>query len=583
MGSKSPRRLVKTAEVLVLGIVLAILAVVLNQVRLGIEEDRNRKLCMDNVRQLATAVQMYVQDNNNRFPGTISGMGKGPNDPAWEDALLEYVGSKSTFRCPADPLAEKMTAPVSYGYSGLLVRLDGSGLNEGNRAAPVNVGAICDVASTREWGYGGLVVGGAWGDENSTVWPVSRHTGVVIGYCDGHVEFQTGGYNLKNLRDKVSHAFFQAVALQLLDNPAGGLNRVELPDHPDLAEITIGGDYCLYPLLTAAAEVWKNGHNVQYYSRGFMGQGYTTGRPVAKKTPEMMKGYWSYGSGIVGPWVWGFGNDTDPFDGEAFPIAKDCVVIIVAKNSKIKHPVTGQLFLGDPARSPLKNEAYVCTTADINVFFTASKWNTGFSAHAWQVYTYNIDSGTRKFFARKMGLSPLGVPGDHDLNTGYRDAISEICRDRWPQTPRWERGNSPGPTRKVYPKRPMEAVNIENDQDMVDKVAADPYGIGYCSSIFADLERVQILALKDPATGEEYYYPNADPAHRWEVGEDAPTPAQWPLARTLYAVVGGKAEKGGKYTTFADFFLKPGSKGRTCLLRGPLFTVSYWRLGANDK
>ena len=77
--------------------------------------------------------------------------------PAWEDALLTYVGSKKIYFCPSDAFADKDAAPASYGYNGLLVRLDGSGLNEAQVEVPGGSGALCDASPTKKWGYGGLV------------------------------------------------------------------------------------------------------------------------------------------------------------------------------------------------------------------------------------------------------------------------------------------------------------------------------------------------------------------------------------------------------------------------------------------
>ena len=44
------------------------------------------------------------------------------------------------------------------------------------------------------------------------------------------------------------------------------------------------GDVLLYPLLTAAAEIWKNCRNILYYTRGFLGQGYDH-RPRMRPPP----------------------------------------------------------------------------------------------------------------------------------------------------------------------------------------------------------------------------------------------------------------------------------------------------------
>ncbi|MHB9026620.1 MAG: hypothetical protein ACYC7E_21010, partial [Armatimonadota bacterium] len=429
-------------------------------------------------------------------------------------------------------------------------------------------------------------------DDTRTVKPEPRHGGVIVGYCDGHAKYQPGKKSdLKDASSLVTRGFYMANALQLLDNPGGGLNKgTYATGTVSATEITIGGDYCLYPLLTAAAEVWKNAHNIQYYSRGFMGQGYRAGRVATVAG--------------VSDWVWGFGDPSDlGADGGSATraVAKDCMVAIVSKNTKIKRiqvlaSDTDVAWLGngttaanDWRTTPFLNQQYVVTSAAIAVYFSATSvyylagqppaaaTNTGYSADNYQVYTYNVDSGSRKFFARMIGLSPTGVVGRRTGETSpYSDTISALT----------------------------EAVTVENDQDMVDKVAADPYGIGYCSSIFADLDRVQVLAIYDPTTQKIAYFPNANIKYRYNVGEDAPVGVDatgawvagitWPMVRTLYARFGGAVANTAfltnNNTTFGSVMLESdvevvsaNNLGRTQLLLGPLFKASYWRLGAADK
>jgi len=211
-------------ELLVVIAIIAILASILFPVFAKAREKARQATCNSNIRQLATAIQMYVQDNNSRFPGTIFN-GTSANTTAWEDALLTYVGSKKIYFCPSDAFADNDASPVSYGYSGLLVRLDGSGLNEAQVKSPVEVGALCDASPTKKWGFGGLVGGGSWGDLQHTVKPEPRHGGVMVGYCDGHAKFQPGKKSdLKDSSSLVARGFYMADALGLVDNPAGGLN-----------------------------------------------------------------------------------------------------------------------------------------------------------------------------------------------------------------------------------------------------------------------------------------------------------------------------------------------------------------------
>ncbi|MHB9026811.1 MAG: type II secretion system protein, partial [Armatimonadota bacterium] len=56
-------------ELLVVIAIIAILASILFPVFAKAREKARQATCNSNVRQLATAVQMYVQDNNSRFPG----------------------------------------------------------------------------------------------------------------------------------------------------------------------------------------------------------------------------------------------------------------------------------------------------------------------------------------------------------------------------------------------------------------------------------------------------------------------------------------------------------------------------------
>ncbi|HEY3416840.1 MAG TPA: hypothetical protein VGM23_08155, partial [Armatimonadota bacterium] len=313
-----------------------------------------------------------------------------------------------------------------------------------------------------------------------------------------------------------------------------------------------GGDYSLRPLLVAAAQAWQRKTGATFTEQ-FLGQ--YTGR-----------------AGENG--IWACGDGVRPL-GQSIAIARDALVIIVSKNSKIKRlpTITGRWddampvnYLGQGTtpggtNSPRINNAYVVTTAYINEFFSAhtiSNGNplvtpggmtydyTGYSADAWQVYTYNVDSGTRRFAARMMGWHPQGIPGN-------RDATSPNCYHDNIGGPRQVDGSLP------------EAVVVENDADMVDKVAADPYGIGYCSSAFADLDRVQILAIRQG--NRTYYFPSADIQHR---GELTDTP-DWPYMRTLYAVIDSAP---GSHT-FARLMLAPGGPGTRALQAGPLFQASY--------
>ncbi|MHB9134680.1 MAG: type II secretion system protein, partial [Armatimonadota bacterium] len=135
-------------ELLVVIAIIAILASILFPVFAKAREKARQTTCTSNVRQLATAVQMYNQDNQSRYPGKT-----------WADAVLTYVGSQKIYFCPSDAGVDK-SQPISYGYNGLLVRVDGTGCNEAQISAPTEVGAICDATPSRPFADGGALIGG---------------------------------------------------------------------------------------------------------------------------------------------------------------------------------------------------------------------------------------------------------------------------------------------------------------------------------------------------------------------------------------------------------------------------------------
>ena len=156
----------------------------------------------------------------------------------------------------------------------------------------------------------------------------------------------------------------------------------------------------------------------------------------------------------------------------------------------------------------------------------------GYVRDSVQVYTFNMHSGTRRFLKEKLSK------GTTVLKMG------------------------------------ADAMEVENDLQMVEKVSNDAYGIGYCSSAFFDPDRVKALALKAP-DGKTYYYPQQGPQNRWVM----PETLHHPLARTLYAEVGGNSWKKNR-PNFVSEMLQPGGPGTQAVQDGPLFRIGY--LGARD-
>ena len=117
---------------------------------------------------------------------------------------------------------------------------------------------------------------------------------------------------------------------------------------------------------------------------------------------------------------------------------------------------------------------------------------------------------------------------------------------------------------------------------MVNKVAGDPYGIGYCSSAMADPNKVMILGVVE--NGVSSLYPpntgnNVDSVGwRIRIKIDHIIIIIQPAdeCRELYAVPTGNAATVSDNTRFADSMLSPSSSFVTTSLQaGPLFQASY--------
>ncbi|OPZ88072.1 MAG: Type II secretion system protein G precursor [bacterium ADurb.Bin429] len=488
-------------ELLVVIAIIAILASILFPVFAKAREKARQTTCTSQVRQLATAIQMYTQDNGSRYPGI-----------KWNTAIETYAGSQKIFFCPSDAANDK-NAPISYGYSGLLVRTDDStgvnntGVNEAQIKAPTEVGAIADATPSRPWADGGgLIGGGGLVDPTSTaannaVELDPRHNGVIIGFCDGHAKFFPGKQaNLKDISYGPGRAFYQAVGLGMVQNFGGGIQKVAYGT-PASTVISIGGDYATMPVVMAAAEVWA-GYGGKWYSRGFKGSGdYLNGTGATFADFRRAAASTHY--------VWGVADGTADTGAAQLAVARDAFVFIVSKNCKINY-------------AGISGTDFDTSTGALATIFNDATYK-GYSANVYQAYTMDKWSGSRSYAINIAGLGGIGT----------------------------------------------QAVTVTDDLDMVEKVAADPYGVGYCSAAFADIDKVTILDLNGKI------FPNQNPKYRWLV-PDAPTSTpgefEYPLIRTLKVQMAGNGGTDSSANTTFSFGLRDAE-----FKNAPLFrATSYW-------
>src|SRR5690606_28375389 len=118
---KQGNRAFTLIELLVVIAIISILAAILFPVFARARENSRRASCLSNEKQIALATLQYIQDNDERFPGTYTA----GDQKTWMDRILPYVQGTSSrksqlFFCPSDTKDSSLnvwTDNTSYCYN----------------------------------------------------------------------------------------------------------------------------------------------------------------------------------------------------------------------------------------------------------------------------------------------------------------------------------------------------------------------------------------------------------------------------------------------------------------------------------
>ena len=502
MSLSSAKRGFTLIELLVVIAIIAILASILFPVFAKAREKARQTQCTSNVKQLTTALQIYVQENQGKYP------------PAnWIKGVVNTDGidasSQKVLACPDDTaiVTSDDASQISYGYNGLLIKVDGKGVNEGMITAPTMVGAFADAANGKTVGTPGLIGGSAVAMPGFTIAGVLttadafttdisyRHAGgTICGYVDGHAKFFLTAPNALNINNPINQGFIQAAGLGYLTYQGSGIAPVDTVTVANAATLPsmMCGDYSTMPIMTAIAEVMNASVPISAKIN------------VRQFTGEMANGGLSsaLAAGTVGNVNMIVGSGDNAAHANAKAIGKDVVVVIKAKGSTATLPTT---------------------KANLTTLYTNVN-----APGVCNLYTYDQKSGTRAFFYSSIAAT---VPPASEAT--FNLAV--------------------------------------NDYDMVQKIAFDPKGIGYCSAAFVDPNIVDVVAIDTfgfplssttvtPTEDNKWVWPSTQPA------------TAYPYARTLNAVWAGNP------TTLGALKVKDAFDAAiTSVQTGPLFKLSYWK------
>ena len=126
MNRPSARAFTLIELLVVIGIV-ALLAALLLPVLGRAKEAGRATACLSNLRQLGLALQLYVQDNQNRLPVMYDAPAATPLATV-EIVLTNHLGSSKILRCPSDDKGIFAQTGSSYSWNSLLNGQDAENL-----------------------------------------------------------------------------------------------------------------------------------------------------------------------------------------------------------------------------------------------------------------------------------------------------------------------------------------------------------------------------------------------------------------------------------------------------------------------
>jgi prepilin-type N-terminal cleavage/methylation domain-containing protein/prepilin-type processing-associated H-X9-DG protein len=133
-------------ELLVVMVVIALLAALLLPSLGRAKESGRAAACLSNLHQIGIALQLYVQDNNNRLPYMQDKSLTTTNQfPSPDIVLSNYLGNLQVLRCPSDRERIFETTGSSYYWNNLLNGQDADHLSAfGIGFAPHQIPLFCD-------------------------------------------------------------------------------------------------------------------------------------------------------------------------------------------------------------------------------------------------------------------------------------------------------------------------------------------------------------------------------------------------------------------------------------------------------
>lgn len=169
-------------ELLVVIAIIGILAAILFPVFAQARENARRTSCLSNLKQIAAAMQMYVQDNDQSYPPVLP-MADDDGSNGWSWELHKVANSEEIFQCPSEK-NDALQGFTDYWMNSKLLSL-----KEAEVSFPA-VTVLCGDGDGDPAGYVKPSTDPQYGDWEPTAEYARRHLGGAnYAFADGHAKW----------------------------------------------------------------------------------------------------------------------------------------------------------------------------------------------------------------------------------------------------------------------------------------------------------------------------------------------------------------------------------------------------------